>query len=106
MSKIVVQVTLACDICGTILDPEKDKDQALCFRHRPVPKGTTAWTKDSQIFVPENKLRHIAEGQTVEALRGSAHTLAVVNAEGICIGWILKEDYYRCKNKLCNPRLQ
>lgn len=52
--------------------------------------STIAYTEDRELRVPENKITEILKGHTYEALRGSAHTLAVFEGSK-CVGWILKE---------------
>lgn len=61
-------------------------------RLSPRITGTWAWTADAQIWVPDTQYGSIPEGHRAEALRGSAHTMAVLSDAGLCVGWIRTEN--------------
>lgn len=68
------------------------------------PGGVFAYTENEVIFIPEIKLRHLTSTQKAVPLRGYSYVLAVIDQEGNCQGWILKEDANKCQTRLCNPK--
>lgn len=53
--------------------------------------GTRAWTRDREIFVPNNQFDRLPPDATAEPLRGCAFSRAVM-LHGQCVGWILVDD--------------
>jgi hypothetical protein len=50
-----------------------------------------AYTASSWIYVPDVEIHELKANQTTVALRGYRFILAVLNVDGFCIGWIVKE---------------
>lgn len=48
-----------------------------------------AYTADGPIYVPERRFDSLEPDHTTIPLRGYAHVLAVIDAAGECVGWIL-----------------
>jgi hypothetical protein len=62
--------------------------------------GTIGYTATRSIFIPEVEVTNPKGWYKYEALRGSSQTLAVFN-DGICIGWIGKDDLNRSGAVTC-----
>ncbi len=55
------------------------------------PKGDFAYTLEGTIFIPEVKFSKVPDSCVAIPVRGYKYTEAVINAQGQCLGWILKE---------------
>ena len=51
----------------------------------------TVYTATGSLWMPENKITEVVPGHTYEPLRGYGSVMAVLDADGTCIGWILSE---------------
>jgi hypothetical protein len=58
------------------------------------------------IQVPDTELRHVGKGQTTVHVRGRKPIYVIQNADGTYAGWITINNAERCKEGLCNPRIQ
>jgi len=58
------------------------------------------------IQVPGTELRHVDKSQTTVHVRGRKPIYVVQNANGTYAGWITINNAERCKEGLCNPRIQ
>ena len=56
-----------------------------------MAKGTWAYTEHDRIFIPEKKFEELPDGYTTKWTRGYAHSQAVFDETGTCVGWILQE---------------
>jgi hypothetical protein len=57
------------------------------------------------IQVPDKELRHLSKGQKTVSVTGYKFVHVVQNADGSYAGWININDAERCKEGLCNPRV-
>ncbi len=56
------------------------------------------------IQVPNERMRHLAKGQTTVSVRGFDLDHVVQNTDGSYAGFISISDAEKCKAGLCNPR--
>lgn len=60
---------------------------------------------NQEVEIPDVRIRHMYKGCKTFSNTEYKNSLFVKNKEGIWIGWISKDDAYRCQNNLCNPRV-
>jgi hypothetical protein len=46
-----------------------------------------AYTKYGAVWIPDVKITALSAGEHTEPLRGYAYSLAVMTADGQCVGW-------------------
>jgi hypothetical protein len=64
-----------------------------------MAKGTWAYTEHDRIFIPEKEFKELPDGYTTTWTRGYAHTQAVLDETGTCVGWILQETLDKREEK-------
>lgn len=53
--------------------------------------GTYGIINGQETFIPEVRLGCLVPGEKAAAVKGYAYTVAVLNAEGLCVGWMLAQ---------------
>lgn len=54
--------------------------------------GTWGWINGVETFIPESRRSRLFAGERIAVVAGYAYTVAVLDADGVCIGWMQAAD--------------